>query len=56
MYSLFTFRVKLLGDRFEKENGCREFFDKDYKVFGEAFILVKKNYLGSYQLIKMIKL
>ena len=44
------------GDRFTKDNGVKEFFDKNYGLFGKAFILVKKNCLGSFQLLKVVPL
>ena len=56
MIIIYTFLVDLLGDRFQKMNGCKEFFDKDYKLYGRAFIYVKKNHLGSYQLLKVVPL
>ena len=33
-----------------------EFFDKDYHLYGNAFILVKKNCLGSFELLRVIPL
>lgn len=53
---LYTFKVHMNGDRFERENGRKEFFDKNYELFGEAFILVKKNCLGSYELLRVVPL
>lgn len=53
---LFTFKVYMYGDRFERENGRKEFFDKNYELFGEAFVLVKKNCLGSYKLLRVVPL
>ena len=53
---VYTFLVDLLGDRFQKMNGCKEFLDKDYYLYGRAFIYVKKTSLGSYQLLKVIPL
>lgn len=52
----YTFLVDLLGDRFQKMNGCKEFFDKDYRLYGRAFIYVRKTSLGSYQLLKVVPL
>jgi hypothetical protein len=46
----------MYGDRFERENGRKDFFDKNYELFGEAFILVKKNHLGSYKLLRVVPL
>lgn len=54
--NVFTFKVEMFGDRFLKSNGVKEFFDKDYGVFGKAFILVKKNCLGSFQLLNVVPL
>ena len=53
---LFTFKVCMYGDRFERVDGRKEFFDKNYELFGEAFILVKKNCLGSYKLLRVVPL
>ena len=53
---VFTFKVEMFGDRFQKDNGVKEFFDKDYHLYGNAFILVKKNCLGSFQLLKVVPL
>lgn len=44
------------GDRFQKDSGVKEFFDKDYGLYGNAFILVWKNYLGSYKLLKVVRI
>lgn len=52
---VFTFKVEMNGDRFTKNNGVKEFFEKNYHLFGKAFILVKKNYLGSFQLLKVVR-
>ena len=52
----YTFKVCMHGDKFERENGRKEFFDKNYEFFGEAFILVKKNSLGSYKLLRVVPL
>lgn len=54
--NVFTFKVEMNGDRFTKDNGVKEFFDKNYGLFGKAFILVKKNCLGSFQLLKVVPL
>lgn len=54
--NVFTFKVEMKGDRFTKDNGVKEFFDKNYELFGKAFILVKKNCLGSFQLLKVVPL
>lgn len=51
---LYCYKVEMNGDRFQKDNGVKEFFDKNYGLFGKAFILVKKNYLGSFQLLKVL--
>ena len=52
----YTFKVCMYGDKFERENGRKEFFDKNYGFCGKAFILVKKNCLGSFQLLKVVPL
>ena len=52
----YTFKVCMYGDKFERENGRKEFFDKNYELFGEAFIFVKKNNLGSYKLLRVVPL
>jgi hypothetical protein len=52
---IFTFKVEMMGDRFIR-NGVKEFFDKDYHLYGKAFILVKKNCLGSFQLLRVVSL
>lgn len=54
--NVFTFKVEMNGDRFTKDNGVKEFFDKNYGLFGKAFILVKKNCLGSFQLLNVVPL
>lgn len=54
--NVFTFKVEMFGDRFQKDNGVKEFFDKNYSLYGKAFILVKKNCLGSFQLLNVVPL
>ena len=44
------------GYWFQKDNGIKEFFDKDYHLYGNAFILVKKNCLGSFELLRVVPL
>lgn len=52
---IFTWKVEMFGDRFIRETGVKEFFDKNYGLFGKAFILVKKNCLGSFQLLRVVR-
>lgn len=42
------------GKNFTKDNGVKHYFDKDYNLYGKAFILVEKTYLGSYKLLKVL--
>lgn len=53
---LYTFKVCMNGYWFQKDNGVKEFFDKDYHLYGDAFILVKKNCLGSFELLRVVPL
>lgn len=50
----FTFKVCMNGKNFTKDNGVKHYFDKDYNLYGKAFILVEKNCLGSYKLLKVL--
>ena len=52
---LYTLKVCMNGNKFTKENGQKCFFDKDYNLYGEAFVFVKKTVLGSYKLLGVVR-
>ena len=37
-------------------NGVTEYLKKDYKIFGDFFATCKKNYHGSYDLVRILKI
>ena len=52
----YCYKICCNGDRFQKEDGSREFFNKDYKIHGEVFAYVELLTNGSYRLIKVVNL
>lgn len=52
----FTYKVTLCKSYFIRENGQKCFFDKDYGLVGEAFILCEKDILGSYKLYRVCRI
>ena len=51
-----TVRCRLNGDKMVLSNGVTEYLKKDYKIFGDFFATCKKNYHGSYDLVRILKI
>lgn len=37
-------------------NGVRRFLSKNYNMFGDFFAMVKQNYLGSYDVFRVLRI
>ena len=51
-----TVKCKLEGDRMILPNGVRRFLSKNYNMFGDFFAMVKQNYLGSYDVFRVLRI
>ena len=49
-----TFKADVKGDRFCREDGKKFFLDKNYRMYGKAFIQVELTPLNSYKLLKAV--
>lgn len=49
-----TFKADVNGDRFYREDGKKFFLDKNYRMYGKAFIQVELTPLNSYKLLKAV--
>lgn len=53
---MYTVKCKLEGDKIILSNGVRRFLSKNYNMFGIFFALIEKNYLGSWDIIRVLRI
>ena len=51
-----TIKCRLEGDKMILSNGVRRFLSKNYNMYGNFFALVECNYLGSYNVYKVLRI
>lgn len=51
-----TFKCKMDGNQIVLPGGVRLYLDKDYNLFGDYFISCVRNYHGSYDLIRVLRI
>ena len=53
---MYTVKCRLEGDRMVLPNGVRRVLSKNYFMYGNFFALVGRNYLGSYDVFRVLRI